>query len=173
MTDGDGQAPSGAFDRLREAIKNADRLDKDAARTREQAEDLRKRAQELLDDLSPEQREELDQLARELAERRGPAATPPAPQDLAARQTESVDARPSELPPEARERVIAEWYGDEDAPRDAKSRSQIISENLRGAAEGAQQAVEQQRIPPRYRDLIRRVYRQIEERSGGVSDGSR
>lgn len=77
--------------------------------------------------------------------------------------TDPVDARArdGEAP---RERLIAEWYGD---GVDAGRAAPAAQEELRRAADAAERAVEQQRVPPRYRRLVREVFGRLDRGQPG------
>ena len=70
----------------------------------------------------------------------------------------------------ARERVLAEWYGDGPA-QEGTSRGPGIAEGVREAARGAEQAMEQQVVPGRFNNLLRRVYRRLERDPSGGDGG--
>jgi hypothetical protein len=87
--------------------------------------------------------------------RQGPAP-PASPTD----RTEAVDAR-RQTP--TGERVIAKWF-DPNSPNGAGVSREAIREDVRQAAAGAEKAIEQQVVPGRHSDLIRRVFRRYAER---------
>ena len=153
-------------------LRGLQRQLQEMARSRDNARDLRQRAQRLRD------------ASRELTQGPGGGhgqnsdpgrgvgnsdrenATPPAPPPsrVAAEDT-PVDARSA--PPEAaapRERVIAEWYSPHRA-HPAAARGSAMQNDLRAAARGAERAVEQQSVPARHADLVRRVFRRYAERA--------
>lgn len=75
---------------------------------------------------------------------------------------ENVEAsRPAES---AREQVISEWLG-EPGSEESPGARQVVAERLREAAAGAERAVEQQSVPSRHADLIRRVFRRYQDRA--------
>jgi hypothetical protein len=91
-----------------------------------------------------------------------PALLDGTPSSPRASSDRTVDARSTARP--AHERVIAEWTTS--APRDLSGRSTIApSEQVRQAAEAADRAIEQQTIPPRYSDLVRRVFKRYSEQA--------
>lgn len=153
---GDEDNPLGrALDRLEQ--RRAER-EMDERRARE----MRRRAQELLDKATPEQRRRLEKLAERLTKR------PPA-EPWEARE-EVVDAR-RKGPTDDREQVLAEWYNPDGEPVKGVDKT-IPAARLREAASAAERAVEQQRVPSRYRKLVRDVFRQIQEKAaeeGGSS----
>jgi hypothetical protein len=128
------------------------------------SEDLRRRAQELLDQATPEQRQRLEEWALEETRRRGSA-----PGSMSDAGEEVVDARSRERDESGR--VISEWFNPEgEAP------AGVISEGMSGgqlkeAAAAAERAVEQQRVPTRYRRLVRDVFKRVQERGekGGIA----
>lgn len=82
--------------------------------------------------------------------------------------TQPVDARrppPTRRPTdEPRERVIAEWYSDRPAPpvtpadRRATQPQRPTDNPFTKASEAADRAIEQQTVPARYADMVRRVF---------------
>lgn len=139
------------------------------------AENARRLAEQLRKNSTPEEREQLRKMAEEWArdsrDQRGGgpgfgprAATPPAaPTDPAQSQTEPVDIRrgpeAGDRPPE---RVLSELYSDKPADRTGAA-APNPGQALRSAAQGAERAIEGQTIPPRYRDLVRNVFRRYAE----------
>ena len=124
---------------------------------------MRKRAQELLDQASPEQRERLEDLAERFAQRDAQRTGGPRPYDATG---ETVDARDeNSTTPGEREQTLREWFNPEGEPVDGVDRSERTPAALREAAESADRAVEQQRVPPRYRKLVREVFKNIRERA--------
>jgi hypothetical protein len=68
-----------------------------------------------------------------------------------------VDARkPATVsgPEKPPERTIAEWYSDK--PNEHEGTAGAPAEAIRQAAQGAERAIEQQQVPARYQDLVRR-----------------
>lgn len=164
-----GSAP-GTRD-IAEQFRRLARAPSDAARDRRASEDLRRRAEELLRGMNESERRELERLARQWGEQglpgdagageggREPGQGPASPEHTG--PTEDVDARRDEPAP-GRERVVAEWYrpggpGEEPGADPAAA--------WRQAARAAARAAEQQGVPARHADLIRRVSRRYAERT--------
>ena len=167
---GSGQSGSGNpdSDQPRSLSEELDRL-ADRQRQRradeQRAAELRRKAQELLDDATPEERERLEEMAERLAQQnRLPQQGPTEPWDAAER---TVDARdPNATPSDGdNEQVLAEWYNPEGDPADGVERGEASAQRLRDAAESAERAVEQQRVPPRYRRLVRDMYKRLQDRA--------
>jgi hypothetical protein len=138
------------------------------ARSRDTARDLRQRAQRLRE------------ASRELTQRTGgdgkssqwgpgvgnsdsPIMPPPRPSAPLAAGDTPVDARSAQAAA-PKEHVIAEWYSPDRAHPDAATGGAMASD-LRSAARGAERAVEQQSVPARHADLVRRVFRRYAERA--------
>lgn len=128
---------------------------RDAERQRQQAERLGEHAEELLREASPEEREQM----RRVREPSAPLERTPA--EFA---SEPVDARrPATDKP--RERVVAQWFNDKPAERGGEPGRAAMDEQIKQAAAGAERAIEQQVVPNRYEDLVRRVFRRYGERA--------
>jgi hypothetical protein len=163
------------LDRLSEELDRLAESQKERRARRRESEDMRRRAQELLDKATPEERERLKDLAEEFAER-NPDRFPPsgqrpgAPYDAA---SETVDARdPDNADPTGPEQTLSEWFNPEGKPVEGVDRSERTPEALRDAAESAERAVEQQRVPPRYRRLVREVFKNMRERADAEQRGA-
>lgn len=65
--------------------------------------------------------------------------------------------------------IVSDWY-DPDKPMPEGVGRADAARRMRDAADSARRAVEQQRVPRKYRDLIRRVYERMESRSSGLED---
>jgi len=142
------------LDRLAERPREASERLRDAGRLRDEADELLRRT-------TPEQRERLSRLNEELARRRR-ERMPEVPSTF-----ETVEAgRPAEG---ASEQVIAEWLG-EPGDETAPGGRQVVTQRLREAAAGAERAVEQQAVPSRHADLVRRVFRRYQERMERAED---
>lgn len=136
---------------------------RDAERQKEQADRIRRQAEEMLKQASPQEREQMERWARSMQGERGtpPPSIAPPPSDFS---NEPVDARrPAADQP--RERAVAQWFADQPPDRGAAPGRAAMDEQLRRAAEGAERAIEQQSVPGRYSDLVRRVFRRYEERA--------
>lgn len=76
-------------------------------------------------------------------------------------RTDAVDARPQDA--EGAPQTISEWLGDgQDGEYSPEGREQ-----MRDAVRSAERAVEQQRVPTRHEELIRRVFRRWQQRAEG------
>lgn len=168
---GDGADPRG-MERLRDQLQ---RLREDNAQGEDQrnrAQDLRERAQRLLDGMSDEERGRLERWAaqqqREL-DSPDPTTQPGPSESLAERlerdgfRTDAVDARQSS----DEERVVAEWLANRDADEraDRTISTREMTEVLREAARSADQAIDEQVVPARYRN-VREYFRKALERAG-------
>ena len=147
-----GRGPGEGLDGLEQELDRLARREHESREAIDRSEELRRQAEEMLKGRSPEDLEQLDRWAREL-DRQQP---PPIPED---RLSVPADLRPEagEVP----ERVIAEWYGDGEAPEGAASGE--VSDRVRRAADSALRAVEDQAVPVRRRDLVRRVFDRVRE----------
>jgi hypothetical protein len=116
---------------------------------------MREQARELLEKATPEEREKL---RRELADRAGregfdgpPTRSGSRPWDAG---SETVDARDPNADREGeREQVLDEWFNPEGEPPGGDaipggSPGARTTEALREAADSAERAIEQQRVPP-------------------------
>lgn len=130
---------------------------------------MRDRAEQLLENASPEERARLQDLAKRLAEsNRAATGATPAPWRG---PTQTFDARPdpNATPIDDRrpaERTIAEWLS-EPKPGGTAPAGPIPQEPIRRASESANQAIEQQTIPPQYSDLVRRVFKRYAQSAQG------
>lgn len=169
---GNGADPRG-MERLRDQLH---RLREDSAQGEDQrnrAQDLRERAQRLLDGMSDEERDRLERWAaqqqRELDSPDSPTTQPGPGESLAERleregfRTDAVDARQSS----DEERVVAEWLANRDADEraDRTISTREMTEVLREAARSADQAIDEQVVPARYRN-VREYFRKALERAG-------
>ena len=81
--------------------------------------------------------------------------------------SERVDmSRPSD---DAAERVIARWLSDNPGDPDSPP-ARGLAEQIRRSRDSAEQAFEQQRIPVRHQDLVRRVFDRYTKRVRGGGD---
>lgn len=152
-TPGEDPAPGGGRPTLDEQFRRLSERHAAPPRQRENAQRLRDRARELLGDApEPADRPEGGAGADDPGRRIPPGASG-TPAD-----NETFDARPpeGEAPEDVREQVVADWYSDERMQRDPAAR-RAASQRLRDAASSAERAIEQQTVPRRRRDLIRRL----------------
>lgn len=169
---GDGQLPEGeppseqGVQRLRQTLERFSRSQEDAQRRFEQSERLREMSRQMMEQATPEERDQLRRWAESFQGER--PDLPPAPARPWTGATEPVDARPPADPADPQrpdsERVIAEWYSDRTPDPDGRVPAPAQGE-LREAARSAEQAIEQQVVPNRYADLVRRVFRRYGERA--------
>ncbi|MBL8887507.1 MAG: hypothetical protein JNK16_12685 [Phycisphaerales bacterium] len=157
--------PSGGAQKLAQDLRNLSRQRENAQQQRETARGMRDRAEQMLENASPEERARLQELAKRLADsnRAAPRNTP-APWRG---PTQTFDARPdpNSTPLDDRrpaERTIAEWLS-EPKPGGTAPAGAVPQEPIRRASESANQAIEQQSIPPQYSDLVRRVFKRYAE----------
>jgi len=66
-------------------------------------------------------------------------------------------------------RIVSDWF-DPESPRPTAPGRSDAARRMREAADGARRAIEQQQVPRKYRDLIRRVYERMEQRSAEFSE---
>ncbi len=166
-TGGGGGGDDAGDDPLSRALDRLERRRAEREMNEKEAREMRRRARELLDRATPEQRARLEELAERIAERRREVRTPAAPFEA---ESEVVDARGA-APRDEREQVLAEWYNPDGEPVDGVSGSAPAA-RLREAAAAAERAVEQQRVPSRYRKLVRDVFRQIQRRAAETGGGA-
>ena len=165
------------LERLAKEIERMSRPTGDAARDQERARELREMARKMMEKATPEQREQIKRLAQEMAKRREQRGDGPGNEagdgdvprvDGQTRPYEGatmpVDARRTTVAGQnrPRERTVAEWYGDGPMERDGGSGG--VQAAMREAAQGAERAIEQQQVPARYQELVRRVFRRYSER---------
>jgi len=88
-------------------------------------------------------------------------------------QTEFVDARPEGQPEPEREQIISEWFNPSAKPGEETPTGRINpGRTVRLAEERAQRALEQQAVPRRHADLIKRVFDRFGERARQAAPGS-
>jgi hypothetical protein len=179
-----GERPP-SIESLRRSLRELAEAQRRAQRGKQDSKRLEEMARRMLEESTPEQRRELERLAREMMNEspnggRGAGAGPgpaqnqspangPGPEST---RTEPVDARrkPLDRPGEG-ERVIADWYSNRPSTRGETGAAPVLAEELRRAAESAERASENQVIPPRYHDLIRRVFNRYAEQVPPPSPG--
>ncbi|MCC6661616.1 MAG: hypothetical protein IT437_12105 [Phycisphaerales bacterium] len=161
--DGPGQKPGG-LDRLQRQIR-------EMARGREAPREMGQRARRLRDaarDLirGPGRGSDQDpSWGRGAGSSGEPGVPPPIPSRPVLAGDDPVDARHGPLGGTTpKERVIAEWYSPDRADPAGTAVSGMQTD-LRAAVRGAERAVEQQSVPARHSDLVRRVFRRYAERA--------
>lgn len=166
----DGRQGETELDRAMDQLQKMDREQRESLRKMAQSEKLRQRARELLEDAAPEQRQRLADLADRLAHD-SPVGAPLEGWDP---ETEVFDARSPEPDKGGANRQVgsAEPGG---APQAGGERFRSVNSaaEVREAAAAAEQAIEGQAIPRRYRDYVRQVYRRFEEAAGGAAPEGR
>ena len=86
-------------------------------------------------------------------------------------QTEFVDARPEGEPEPEREQIISEWFNPAAEPGENAPAGRIDpGRTVQLAEERAQRALEQQPVPRRHADLIKRVFDRFGERAKEAAD---
>lgn len=83
-------------------------------------------------------------------------------------KTQPLDARPKQTDTASKEpeTVISSWSAPPEPDGAARSSGgSLVAERFRSAAAGAERSVEQQAVPTRYGDLVRRVFRRYVERT--------
>jgi len=81
---------------------------------------------------------------------------------------EPVDASGDSASADDTGRVVGDWFDPNREEIPASDRASAASE-LRRAARKARDAVDNQQVPRRYRDLVRRVFERVERRADGVA----
>lgn len=158
---GSGQRPGRGTGNLEDELQRLAERQKQRQTDERRAAEMRRKAQELLDDATPEERERLEDWAEKLAEQNRLRDRSAEPWDADERP---VDARQRD-PADQNEQVLAEWYNPEGEPAQGVERGGASSDRLREAVESAENAVEQQRVPPRYRKLVREVFKKMQDRA--------
>jgi len=160
-----GESGSGA-ERLRrelDRLSEGQRADRDGKR---RARELRRRAQDLLDKASPEEQDDLKELAERLVEQDKNRPIGDRPRSPFGSSSETMDARdPDRTKNRDRERTVSEWFNPDGEAPEGIGQGGRSPEQLRDAVESAERAVEQQRVPPRYRKLVRDVFKRMRDRA--------
>jgi hypothetical protein len=164
------------MERLAQHLKNMGEAAKNAQQSQESSKRVQELARRMAEQATPEQKEQFQKLMQEMSKVRKPGmgsgpggqastAKPQKPATLRDAGTQPVDARkqPSAKPTE---RVLAEYYSDR--PYDRKpgeSAAAPMSEEFKKAADAAERGSEQQAIPARYSDLVKRVFKRYAEQT--------
>lgn len=168
---GNSRTAKESLDQLARELKNVSRQNDGAKRNQETARGLRDRAEQLMESASPEDRARMNELAKQLARSDSLPAKDAYPEWRGPTQVFDTRAteQPSQSPDSPPDRTIAEWLS-EPKPGGKGASGGLPAEPLRKATEGAQQAIEQQAIPPKYTDLVKRVFKRYSDStSGGTS----
>lgn len=141
----------------------------------QQSQNARDAARRMAEQATPEQQEQLRKFMEGLNKNKKPGAgagdqraesrpnTPTSPRDTA---TQPVDARSHKPAPQPNERVLAEYYSDR--PYDRKPGEAVagpISEEFKKAADAIERGSEQQPVPPKYSELVKRVFKRYAEQT--------
>lgn len=176
----ESEKPTDGLGKMAETLKQMAKHADQAKQSEQKSREMREQARKLMDSMSPQQKRELEQLARQLGkdpkgrmiDDAGSGLGPMVPPrteanrpDLDSLAKEPVDMRPPGTPEgSARDRVLAEWDAPP-RPGEALPASPGMNEGVRRAAEGVERAIEQQQVPPRYSDLVRRVFKKYVDRT--------
>ncbi|MCH7790957.1 MAG: hypothetical protein IID31_01580, partial [Planctomycetes bacterium] len=166
--------PGDALERFEQQLERLEEARQRAERDRRAAQRLREQARDMLEKMSPQERREMLQRWSKLNQERqadaaqrvdsGAQDSSPAEPDT---PSERVDmSRPSD---DAAERVIARWLSDNPGDPDSPP-ARGLAEQIRRSRDSAEQAFEQQRIPVRHQDLVRRVFDRYTKRVRGGGD---
>jgi hypothetical protein len=135
--------------RLTERLREMARREQDAREMKQGADELRERAERLLEGMDEGQRRALERWAAQLEREAPPEWTGP---------TETIDAMGDTTPGE---RVAGEWYG---RGSDSPSPEEVAQRIMR-ARRGVERSIEQQTVPRRHADFLRRVFERYAERA--------
>lgn len=158
------QSAPNQTERLADQLRSLSRDQSAAERERDTARGMRDKAQQMLENASPEERAKLQDLARRLGNSDRPSGAPATPWRG---PTQTFDARPDESSKpidsdKPAERTIAEWLS-EPKPGGKGPGGVVPADSLKRASESAQEAIENQAIPPQHADLVRRVFKRYAE----------
>ena len=84
---------------------------------------------------------------------------------IVATVVEPVDASRGAPDPDAGTRIVGEWF-DPDRTEVPGAQRRAAAGEMRRAARRARDAVENQQVPRRYRDLVQRVFERVDSRAG-------
>jgi hypothetical protein len=110
----------------------------------------------------------MERWAREAAKEGGPP-----PSEPWEGQTDLVDAREPAgegadgQRTDSSEHVIAEWFSNQGIDRSGAASTSPMTEQIQQAREGAEEAIEQQAVPRRHSELIRRIFGRYTQRAQG------
>jgi len=155
------------FDRLADQLDRLSRNQGASEQARERADDLRRRAEEMLENATPEERRQMLEQLEKMRRERGmgkdgdsPFGAPPPNQAQDPRQSpaqEDIDLRdPDSNPPP--DRVIGDWFSDQPQLPEDRTARRALADTVRESQQSAERAFEQQRLPRRRQDLIRRIF---------------
>lgn len=167
---GEGQQPGG-LQNMRQVLEQMQQQQSRGGDQQRRAEELRNQAREMLEKATPEERERMMQWARQQAQESGGsgpgAGTGQSGQSRGSAsglpfRTDEVDVRRTG----ENERVAAEWTRPGVAKPDRSVSTREFEQQLIEAREAAQQAMEEQNIPARYRNVqefYRRALKKADE----------
>lgn len=151
---GVGEPDAEGVERARRLIDEMRERAKQAGENRERAEEARRRAKEMHDRLSPAERERLARWAEALSNERPGADRP----SQAAGDGFVRDPMGLRSPGADADRVIAEWANPEAGEPTGGVSRRPLDERMQEAAEGAERAIEEQRVHRRYNEIVRRYF---------------
>ncbi len=158
-----GTGEQGEPESLEEQLRRMGEQGGQGSRQRERADELRQRARRLMGEPEPEG-------GGPVAGEQEVAQAPEAPAPIESGPTTPVDARNTPEDERAQEQVIGDWYSDEALSRDPAARREA-GQRIQEAKAGAERAIEQQRVPRRRREFLRRVYERYAESSDAEGGG--
>lgn len=132
--------------------------------SRRRANELQQEADRTLQSMGEPGRDRAGRIAAERGVER--ESRPPTPD----RDGTVVDSR-REVSPDARERVLAEYFSDRPIDREARTQREELAEVVRSAERQADRAIEQQTVSPQRRSYIRRVFDRVPEVVGREDSG--
>lgn len=158
QTPSQGETPGS----LQRALQDLQRRQQAREDNQRLAERLRDRARDLIDPDAPQGPGGPGDRDSAIAER--------TPEDRPVR-FEPVDASGGRADPDAGSRVVGEWF-DPDRTELPPSERQAAAGQMRDAARRARDAVDNQQVPRRYRDLVQRVFERVDRRAEEIGSGS-
>lgn len=169
---GADESKGGGMQRMEEELRQMAESAKGSQQGQQRAKELREQAQRMLEQASPEQREQMRRWAQKQQQESGSGAgsgmgidnSPTAAGSADGFRTEDVDAR-KPVEPGGRERVAGEWTDpSQEIHRGGPASTRAMAETLREAQQSAEQAIEDQVVPTRYRN-VREYFRKARERA--------
>lgn len=153
--------PQPSLERVGECLSEAADAIRQADDCRSSARDVRRLAREMLAADDERSAERIRQLAQRVGSRSAgltaqPVTLRPPAGPMPDTAAVPVDVRRESADPQA-ERVVAQLWSDRRVARASEAPPLVAA--LREAADSAEQAIEQQVIPPRYAELVRNVFR--------------
>lgn len=169
----DNSQGSGGMQQMEDQLRQMAEQAEQSRAKGQQAERLRDQARRMIEQASPEQREQMRRWAQKQREESGSGDgsgmgvdnTPIPADSTGGFRTQDVDARrPSDRA--ASERVAGEWTDPNQQPErgPTTTSNREIATTLRDAQKSAEQAIEDQTVPSRYRN-VREYFRKAVERA--------